>query len=117
MTKRQALELCIELWDWLADNPTARKSKWIGFAEWDKMESDCPCCQYVAETTKCAPIRGEMEECLHCPLHGFAWQGSCVDKDALYSRWLFCHNNPSLRTELAREIAAAARKALAALTE
>ena len=99
LTKRNALEICLELWKWLRDNPTKDKSDWPGWAETilDCLCS-CPCCQYLADQYWDIGT----EACDQCPLVGF-WGGErcenagsyCERPDTAYMEWVAatrCHS-------------------------
>ena len=72
MTKIEAIELCLELWTWLKENPGKKKSDWPRFKEIALMRANCPACQYAYQ------IRPTTEEiaCKYCPV----WIGAsfCV---------------------------------------
>ncbi len=46
LTKKKALEIAIELWEWIVDNPGRWKNKWPGWAKYGWMSDDCPFCEY-----------------------------------------------------------------------
>lgn len=50
LTRKKALEICRDLWRWLAKDPDRMKEEWPGWKTTGRMAHDCPCCQYV--TTK-----------------------------------------------------------------
>lgn len=54
LTKKDALLICVRLWDWLYENPEIRdKTEWPGWDalydtyDVDEFFSDCPCCEWV----------------------------------------------------------------------
>lgn len=72
LTKRKALHLCLELWEWLEENPSASKWAWprwnTNAGDVSNMLSDCPCCEYSkVPMTK----DGRTRTCTKCPLLGY----------------------------------------------
>lgn len=52
ITKKEALEICKELWIWMRDEKhvfSIQKDKWPRWKTYGKMFSDCPCCQYTRQ--------------------------------------------------------------------
>ena len=45
LTKKKALEIAIELWEWIVDNPGKYKREWPGWDEYGGMLFECPLCQ------------------------------------------------------------------------
>ena len=70
LTKKLALEICRDLWNWLGENPGRDKQSWPGWrsngGDIQTMVALCPCCEYVH--------RGKNRKCRieksHCPLSG-----------------------------------------------
>ena len=46
LTKRKALKICKELWEWLAENPDKQKIHWPDWEKYGEMSHGCPCCEY-----------------------------------------------------------------------
>ena len=67
LTKRKALEICKELWTWLAETGTGQKRDWPGWKKYGEMACDCPCCEYALT------LRREHQNCNVCPLLNYAW--------------------------------------------
>ena len=123
LTKRQSLLLCIELWDWLAENPTKHKSDWPGWTEHTDAEAynHCFACQYAEEQ---AVINLKDDICSLCPLMDYWDDGfdaicpsaykTCMGKNSLYLRWSGLRGLTE-SASAAKRIADAARKALALL--
>ena len=80
LTKKKALELTAELWDWVSENGK-RKHEWPG---WDTKEAqgDCFLCEYDSQH-----VIGD-RECKKCPLYG-KWNGhrKCDTKGSPYHTW------------------------------
>jgi len=66
LTRKKALEICIELWTWLAETGR-QKTRWEGWEKYGKMESNCPFCELTKKSTDCerdCPIgQGEWQHC------------------------------------------------------
>lgn len=115
LTKRRALEICIELWDWLAQTANPHKCDWPGWQKYGQMHNGCPCCQYATEVT---PVPGKI--CVACPLltlwptNGLGF--CCCAYSSPYNRWQRNRGESKyargVRRKCARIIANAAREAL-----
>ena len=66
LTKIKALEICEELWSWLAKTGNGYKSDWPGWNKYGEMVNDCPCCDYsyLFETWS----SDQSDLCQHCPI-------------------------------------------------
>ena len=111
LTERKALEICRDLWRWLAKNPHMLKDDWPGWISQGEMQSNCPCCEYVVQHSK-------TKSCDDCPLAG-RWNKSnpsqyCAGERSLYYRWTLA---VGLKTQasIALEIHNACLQALKAL--
>lgn len=45
LTKKKALEIAIELWGWIVDNPGKNKNEWPEWEKYGEMRYDCPLCE------------------------------------------------------------------------
>ncbi len=45
LTKKKALEIAIELWTDLAENPGMEKHEWHGWEKYGEMDNECPFCE------------------------------------------------------------------------
>jgi len=100
LTKRKALTICRDLWQWLANQSEIKypdterlKRDWRG---WDKnggpiptMRYFCPCCAFAIDSITDEP------ECKNCPLLKL-WKGNGIDKPCLsssspYEKWFKSH--------------------------
>ena len=63
LTKKRVLELCLDLWTWLRDNPMKRKSLWPGWEE-HQAYLNCFACEYVQQQQQ----ERRLLECSLCPL-------------------------------------------------
>ena len=58
LTKKKAIKISRELWDWLAETGEESKADWHGWEKYGKMHDDCALCEYVRTR----------EGCISCPL-------------------------------------------------
>ena len=49
LTKEQAIDLSIELWEWMAKSGAEEKSEWPKWAEYGKVQDDCFLCEYCGK--------------------------------------------------------------------
>lgn len=83
LTKRKALVICKELWEWIRDNAKtiehwSRKKRWPGWDKYGDMLSDCPCCEYRARRDR---------PCADCLLAGVWGSGDCCRLPSPYEKW------------------------------
>lgn len=131
LTKRQALEICRDLWDWLAANPDSHKEDWPGWTSLRPFAHDCPCCERVLrelgrpeddDYMHCTSPEGGSEtqdkvrvEMLDlCPLKSL-WPNGCCNLPSPFIQWATYRHDPSRREQCARAIADACRKELEAM--
>jgi hypothetical protein len=81
LTKRKALELTEELWRYMEETGSDRKSSWPGWKKYDDMEFPCFLCEYDERD-------GGDIACTHCPLYG-KWAGylTCDVRNAPFNNW------------------------------
>ena len=60
LTEKKAIQITIELWEWLAKTGSFFKSEWPKWKEYGEMDCACPLCEY--------DIRKSNSSCSHCPL-------------------------------------------------
>lgn len=82
MTKKEALEICIKMWNWLAEHPLATKDDAIDALDLPPMQNDCAACHYAL-----AQRTGRNSICNYCPV----WDSTegyevCLKEE--YGRWL-----------------------------
>jgi hypothetical protein len=90
MTEREAKELCLEVWRYLAEHPeTARKSDLPKalYARISSLQCECPLCEVCS--------------CDQCPL--YTKQRACSDEGEPYARWNHART-PGTRRKAAKEI-------------
>ena len=107
-TKRRTLEVCRDLWQWLADNPDKGKWDWPNWkhngGKIPKCESNCPLCEYINS------YKGYCSDCLLWG-KGKELEGDCQDDKSPYWRW--CDSKDStVRKAAALEIVAACNRSL-----
>ena len=112
MTKIKALELSIELWEWLTDNPDKEKDEHPTLPV-DRWFLGCALCQYNPGSGSCGG----------CPMTG-SWPsayGICEDcgGDSAYEEWVDVESNlyPYDRSFLAAVLVEAFKERLAELQE
>ena len=66
LTKKKAIEISIELWEWMAETGAEDKHMWEGWKKYGRMCAHCPLCEYV--TRRDAAFRN----CLSCPLASYS---------------------------------------------
>jgi len=105
LTKRKALEICRELWVWLADHPEKWKNEWPGWEKYGKMKAYCPCCEY-----------NEQHGYHYCNAACLIkWPGGiCLNDFSPYRQWAGAIS-PAIRTKYARKIVKLCDEALARL--
>ena len=104
LTKRKALEICRDLWRWLAKTGTVNKSKWPGWKEHGIMAHNCPCCEYSMDRGHLTGLC--IETCI------IKWPGKgCRNSESPYLGW---ENEGRIdeRKKLAKKIVALANEAL-----
>ena len=108
-TKRTTLEVCRDLWQWLADNPDKGKWSWPGWehngGETPECWGSCPVCQYANLH------KGRCKSCLLWG-EGKELKGEdCLDTESPYWRWCYSKDS-TVRKAAALEIVAACNRSL-----
>ena len=77
MTEKKAIEISIDLWMWLHNNPGKDKQDYPGYFEKGiyKMAGGCPCCDYYYDHNN------HVFNCERCPLD------CCFGRNSLYRNW------------------------------
>ena len=83
LTKKKALEIVIELWTWIVDNPSNYKHRWPGWEKYGDMKSNCPFCEY--DRTH------RLEEKCDCPLDHPPRLRGCLQM--AYGKWSPYHED------------------------
>ena len=76
LSRKKAIELCIELWEWLAKTGKF-KGEWPEWKKYGEVDGYCWFCEYVEQ-------RGG--GCMFCPLMKKLGFG-CGQIDCFYSKW------------------------------
>jgi hypothetical protein len=102
LTRKKALEICVELWTWLSQDEARYKEGWPGWRKYGHMTNRCPCCEYHA---------GHKYRDV-CPIWGKCWnnkdQISCIADNAPFHRWCISRDAESVKAA-AQEIAMLAK--------
>ena len=107
LTKEEALQHCVALWEWLAKNPSKDKEDW---PEWKKnggkfqARSYCFACEFSLQ---------QKHNCCNdnCVLPCFASLCGCTETNSPYIHW-FYSKNPDARIRNAKRIRDSAKAAL-----
>jgi hypothetical protein len=81
MTQKEAQELCLEMWGYLAANPVVRFKRDVPLGLWEKVEgliNNCPLCEVFGSS--------RINTCVHCPL--MLAKLPCDDPKSPYALWL-----------------------------
>ncbi|KKM86363.1 hypothetical protein LCGC14_1279870 [marine sediment metagenome] len=64
LTKKKALEIAIELWTWIVDNPGKKKEDWPKWEEYGDMRDCCSLCErYIRKRIKTRTEHGLRCDC------------------------------------------------------
>ena len=98
LTRKRAIELCLEMWRWLEDNPEKDKKDWLLNNGYTLFEVDCNCfiCEYVEQI--------KYGDCFKCPLK-FLWRNHCMSLESPYRKWSDAFYNTEDRIKYAKQIA------------
>lgn len=118
LTRKKALEICRDLWRWLASSQYTSKREWSGWDKLPDMAYDCPCCQYVRNKTgeltlagmPCAQrdVTGDelFSKCVAlCPL-GSLWPDGCQSPHSPFAKWNLGRNVKANATLIANAASA-----------
>lgn len=86
LTKRKALQLCLELWWWIKDNPGYEKRDWPKWKEYGYMKDDCPACEYEKRQPKL--FVGLEATCYSCPIWKPTSPNQCTGLTSPYTLWM-----------------------------
>jgi hypothetical protein len=82
MTQKEAKDLTLELWGYIAEHPEERyKQRILARLDWqtEDLLNDCPLCELFYDGTQ------ESIRCPGCPLEGAG--ASCLRSDSPYEAW------------------------------
>jgi hypothetical protein len=86
LTKKKAIELHRELWDWLYHHPSKWKEGWPGWKEHGEVAEDCFLCEYVKTNnltcSKCLLDWGSAVDCIGKDNNGYfaQWNDALIPK-------------------------------------
>lgn len=90
LTLKRSLELCLELWSWLRDNPNVtNKLDWPKWYRYNTVENKCFACEYdLLEYEKQNSLDNNfyITVCSFCPLKGL-WGNDCTRNSSPYAMW------------------------------
>lgn len=98
LTKQKTLDICAELWDWLAEDSSRKKEAWPGWEEYGKFDCNCPCCEYDEQNFK--PQRGN-DQCEDDCILIIAWPYGCMEENSPFWRWDCYGHEPHLAKQIA----------------
>ena len=78
LTRKKAIDLCIELWTWLAETGKT-KEDWPEWEKYDPVMSDCWFCEYVNQR------KNYSDRCKSCPYN--RKYGHCYNPESYYDCW------------------------------
>ena len=104
LTKKLALQICFELWDFMASSGWTNKAKWPGWEKYGYMMSDCPACEFIER---------RRTSCSSCPARPVWGKGDmvCFEERSPFGRW-YNSRNRECRKKYARTIANRVKKLL-----
>jgi hypothetical protein len=121
LTKKKAIEITIELWKWMEQNPDKNKQDWPGWRVYDYADCGCSCCEYTKRKTRNVTIDKNCEE--FCPLimlwpykrdissDGITIRMSCEQDQSIYAKWSQSHFKKN-KVKYARELWQSAERIL-----
>jgi len=87
LTEKEALLICREQWQWLAETGSTDKG-YILRERGIAAEASCMCCEYDNQMLLKAGNRFK-DLCTFCPLESIAWgeQGDCLSGNSIFYVW------------------------------
>jgi len=101
LSRKEAIELCIELWTWLAKTGK-RKWEWPRWDKYGEVENLCFFCKYRTQQFWRYPnlsLKNPEGFCRHCPLTSIGV--FCMKSDSFYDIW-FNAKTPETRKKYAK---------------
>ena len=116
MTKRESLENCIRIWEWLAENPNSEKDDAFSALEIEEpMLHLCPACEY---TNQVEEDEYDAAYCQHCPVwtfRGVRYMCENTDEGGEFYMWRRYAGDSKARIRWASKIATMAKRKLEVL--
>ena len=100
LTKKKAIEIAIELWEWLAETGKL-KGGWPDWKKYGEMDCDCPFCELVVQSID------EETYCDPCPLMSKYGGDGCYD--TAFGNWSKAQT-PKARKKYASQFLAQLKK-------
>ena len=91
LTEKQAIDISIELWTWLAEDGSRIRWQWPGWIKYGSMSAGCSLCEYSCRN------------CNNCPYYSKI--GWCYKPGRPYYRWVHTLTN-RLKRRYAKEFLA-----------
>lgn len=88
MTEKECLEKMVDIWGYLADNPSKKKVEAYNELGLVGDMNRCPCCEYAYQ--QCGNC---YKMCVLCPLKDFWPNGLCTSVGSPYMEWLEAKKN------------------------
>jgi hypothetical protein len=101
-SRRKTLFLCLELWEWLRDNPKKNKYDWPGWKKYKNVKAACFACEYRDYHKKayCSST------CI------IPWESNgCCSEGGSYLKWLCTYNNKQ-RSKYASQVVELIKQAI-----
>ena len=93
LTRKKAIELCDELWTWLAKTGKD-KEDWPGWEKYGKMAFECPFCEYGSHQAEIRDSYMSLSDaCPYCPFEG---KGFCRCNSLYFSEWKMAKENENI---------------------
>lgn len=93
LTKRKALEICRDLWKWLAKHPEKGKYNWPMWKLYGQMHMRCPCCEYNSQHSM---------SCEKSCLIKWPGGGGCCNRESPYFKWTNNGHEPVYAIEIVK---------------
>ncbi len=81
LTKKQAIDLSIELWECLAKTGNGSKASWPRWKEFGSIDADCFLCEYNGKKHDSYGVR----ICTRCPY--YKNYGHCWERESPFMMW------------------------------
>lgn len=94
LTKKQAIDRTIELWEWLAESGAESKARWAGWQEYGYVAHYCPLCQYNNQRGGTSYVDGD---CKFCPYFRRFQRCTTRDETTIFDKWAHAKNEKKLK--------------------
>jgi len=104
LSKRKALEICIELWSWLGSTGSAYKEEWPGWkingGKYPEMKLYCSLCEY--DSYRHYHNKTYKSGCYYCPLKK---ELNYCGRNSLFYKWNIFSGDKSIHARQIRDLA------------